>query len=104
MKKVVEERTQVLEQLSVAIGDVKSLFTGHGNPGNTAQLINVQIGYIEYYRAALASVKQGPQMLSPEQRKQFEKKVIDQYPDYQLAAFIKGGIDAVTQELNKEGN
>lgn len=92
---------QVLEQLLVEIGDIEHLFTGHGNPGNTRELINAQIGYISHYRTAISSFMQGAEMLSPEQRGLFEKKVIDQYPGYQLVTFIQGGIDAVTQELIK---
>ena len=32
---------------------LKQLFTGHGDPGNTYQLVHAQIEYISHYRSSL---------------------------------------------------
>jgi hypothetical protein len=90
---------KVLQQLSTDLADVKLLFTGHGDPGNAYQLVQAQIEYIGHYRSNLWTMVSDNQLLSDAQKQSFEQLMIANYPDYQLASFIKAGIEAVTQEL-----
>ena len=92
----------VLEQLLIEIGDVKQLFTGHGKPGKTCELVKAQISYISNYRSSLSSMAHNKEMLSSEQKLRFERILVDRYPEYQLVTFIQAGIDAVIQELSDE--
>ena len=39
------------------------------------------------------------QLLNDEQERSFEQLMIENYPEYKLASFIKAGINAVTHEL-----
>ncbi len=95
----------VLAQLSSELADVEQLFTGHGAPGNSYQLIQTQIEYISDYRKTLCSfIPNGSSLsdgtlLTDKQKKSFEELIQDKYPDHQLTSFIKAGIDAITQEL-----
>jgi len=98
----------VLKQLSNELADVEQLFTGHGAPGNSDQLIQTQIEYITDYREILrtfipnnSSLSDGT-LLTDDQKESFENLMRDKYPDHQLTSFIKAGIDAVTQELTLE--
>jgi len=90
---------QVLQQLLTELADVKQLFTGHGAPGNIYQLVQAQIEYIGHYRSNLWTMLSDKQLLSDAQKQSFEQLMIANYPEYQLASFIKAGIEAVAQEL-----
>jgi glyoxylase-like metal-dependent hydrolase (beta-lactamase superfamily II) len=93
---------KVLQQLLTELGGVKRLFTGHGDPGNTVQLVEEQIDYIDHYRAKLWTMISDKQLLSEAQKRSFEQLMINNYPKYQLTCFIKAGIEAVAQELIAE--
>jgi len=90
---------QVLHQLLTELADVKQLYTGHGVPGNTYQLVQAQIEYIGHYRSNLLTMMSDNQLLNDEQEQSFEQLMVENYPEYQLASFIKAGINAVTHEL-----
>jgi glyoxylase-like metal-dependent hydrolase (beta-lactamase superfamily II) len=90
---------KVLQQLSTELADVKQLFTGHGMPGNTCQLVEAQIEYIRHYRATLGTMINDKQLLSNTQKQSFEQLMVANYPQYQLTSFIKAGIEAVAREL-----
>ena len=92
----------VLQQLLSELVDVKQLFTGHGEPGNTVQLVQAQIEYIGHYRRNLGSIMSDTPLLSDTQKQSFEHLMIESYPEYQLSSFIKAGIEAVAQELIAE--
>jgi glyoxylase-like metal-dependent hydrolase (beta-lactamase superfamily II) len=93
---------QVLQQLLTELADVKQLFTGHGSPGNTYQLIQAKIECISRYRANFFTMISDNRLLSEAQIQTFEELIIVNYPKYQLASFITAGIDAVAQELIAE--
>jgi len=90
---------QVLQKLLIELADVKQLFTGHGVPGNTSQLIQGQIEYIGHYRSNLLAMISDKELLSNTQKQSFEKSMIASYPEYQLTSFIKAGSEAVAREL-----
>lgn len=87
---------KVLQQLLAEIADVEQLFTGHGAAGNTSQLIQAQIDYINHYRSNLLLLINDKQLLNDEQKQSFEQLMTTNYPEYELVAFIKAGIEAVT--------
>jgi len=89
----------VLHELLTELVGVKQLFTGHGVPGSTYQLIQKQIEYIGYYRSNLWTIIRDKQLLNDEKKQSFEQLMVAKYPEYQLNTFIKAGIDAVAQEL-----
>ncbi len=93
---------QVLAQLLIDIADVKQLYTGHGIPGKTSELVQAQIDYIVYYRTTLSAMINGNEFLSVQQKATFEEILIANYPEYQLVTFIKAGVEAITQELIAE--
>ncbi len=95
---------RVLQQLLIELADVKQLFTGHGAPGNTYQLVQAQIEYISHYRTCLWALISDNQLLSDTQKQSFEFLMNKHYPQYQLASFIKAGIDPVAQELIVENH
>jgi len=90
---------QVLRKLLTELADIKQLFTGHGEPGNTSQLVQAQIEYIGHYRANLLAMISDKELLSDMQKQLFEQLMIAKYPKYQLTSFIKAGSEAVAQEL-----
>jgi glyoxylase-like metal-dependent hydrolase (beta-lactamase superfamily II) len=90
---------KVLKMLLTELADVKQLFTGHGEPGNTRQLVQAQIEYIALYRDNLLTMISDKQLLNDTQKQTFEQLMIVNYPQYQLTSFIQPGIEAVTQEL-----
>lgn len=93
---------QVLKQLSNELINVKDLYTGHGSPGNTSELIQNQMEYISQYRACIKMTTNAniDSNISHAQKKLIEKNLIALYPNYQLVSFIQAGIEAVYQELN----
>jgi glyoxylase-like metal-dependent hydrolase (beta-lactamase superfamily II) len=93
---------QVLEQLLVEIGDVQEVFTGHGIPGKTSELVKAQIDYITDYRENISAMMKDQKLLNDEQKGLVQKVMIANYPEYQLVAFIKAGIEAINQELISE--
>jgi glyoxylase-like metal-dependent hydrolase (beta-lactamase superfamily II) len=95
---------KVLQKLLTEIADVKLLFTGHGDPGDTHQLVQRQIDYISHYRSNLRAIIRGNQLLNDTQKQSFEQLMMANYPEFQLSSFIKAGIDAVSQELIVEQN
>ena len=94
-----EQWLQVLSKLLVEISDVKQLFTGHGDPGETVQLIQAQIDYVKSYRANLLATIDGDNPLNDTQKESFERAMKANFPDYQLVPFITAGIEGVQQEL-----
>ncbi|MEH6453348.1 MAG: MBL fold metallo-hydrolase [Psychromonas sp.] len=90
---------KALQKLLAELADVKQLFTGHGAPGNTHQLVQTQIEYIGHYRSNLWTMIGDNQFLNDAQKQLFEQLMINNYPEYQLTSFIKAGIEAVSQEL-----
>jgi len=95
---------QVLKLLLIELVDVKQLFTGHGIPGNTYQLVQAQIEYIGQYRSILWTIIRNNPVLNDERKESFEKLMIKSFPDYQLTSFIKAGIESVAQELSDENH
>ena len=92
----------VLEQLLTEMADVKQLYTGHGMPGKTSDLIQAQINYIISYRNNLLPLIESNNILASEQKDEFERNMKNDFPKYQLGPFIKAGIEAVVQELMSE--
>ncbi len=89
----------VLKQLAGELKDVKTLFTGHGLPGNPAELISTQIEYVGVYQNEVAKLAKGNNGLSQEQKNELDGNMCKAYPHYQLAEFIKAGADSVANEL-----
>jgi len=90
---------QVLQQLLTELAGVGQLFTGHGMPGPTSELIQSQIEYIAYYRSILYTVINDNHVISNEQKQLFEQLMVANYPQYKLTSFINAGIEAVSNEL-----
>jgi len=95
---------KVLQALLIELADVKQLFTGHGEPGNTCQLVQAQIEYLSYYRTNLLKMISDKPLLSDTQKQTFEQLMIGNYPHHQLTSFIQPGIEAVSQELVLENS
>ncbi len=89
----------VLDQLAQELADVDQLFTGHGEPGQPAALIALQIDYVKAYRSEVAKQAQGATTLTPEQKTLVETAMSQQFPEYQLTGFIQAGADSVAAEL-----
>ncbi len=68
------------------------MFTGHGEPGHTRQLVQAQIEYIGLYRSNLLTMINDDQLLNDTQKQTFEQLMIVNYPKYQLTSFIQPGI------------
>jgi glyoxylase-like metal-dependent hydrolase (beta-lactamase superfamily II) len=92
----------VLQQLLIELAQVKHLFSGHGDPGETVALIQTQIAYINDYRSQLLSLMSDDTLLSNTEKTAFEKLMVTHYPEHQLTSFITAGVDSVTQELIAE--
>lgn len=90
---------QVLHRLNRQLNHLHWLFTGHGLPGEPAQLINQQIQYIQDYQRHVINLGQGAKQLNPEQKTQLTAAMTQAYPDYQLTGFIQAGADAVAAEM-----
>lgn len=90
---------KVLKELLVELAAVPQLFTGHGEPSNSADAISAQIEYIQYYRDTLTGMQGGADRLSVAQKNEFEQKLVARYPDYSLKVFILAGVDSVSLEL-----
>jgi len=89
----------VLKQLADELKDVKTLFTGHGLPGDPAELISTQIEYVGVYQNEVAKMANGNNSLSQEQKNELEGNMRKAFPHYQLTGFIQAGADSVANEL-----
>lgn len=94
----VRQWMKVLHLLSEEIGDVNWLFTGHGLPGKTVELIESQKNYLNFHRELFLDISNGEESLNDIQKSQFEKAITFKYPNHRLTSFIKPGLDAVYLE------
>lgn len=92
----------VLALLSVELGNVDTLFTGHGEPGKPTDLIASQIDYITTYRFQVTALANGSKQLTGGQKTHLKQSLIQAYPNHRLESFIPTGADSVAAEIVDE--
>lgn len=92
-----------LDTLNERLSDVGILYTGHGPHDVPDTLISAQKSYINFYREQLSYFLINSEVLSDADKNKFISQVKDKYPGYGLDVFVEAGIEAVANELIKEG-
>ncbi|MBE9048120.1 MBL fold metallo-hydrolase [Pleurocapsales cyanobacterium LEGE 10410] len=86
------------------------IYSGHGEPDSTQQLIKTQIEYIESVRNLVAEALTTNSEISSEEKAGIVAEMKQKYPNHQttligrdgIDGFIEGNIDAVAEELKSK--
>lgn len=89
-----------LDRLSSELKDIELLFTGHGQPGASLEVIEAQKNYLITYRRELSNLLASEtQLTSLELKNSIEEKLSALFPNYDMIGFIAAGANAVAAEI-----
>lgn len=89
----------------------QTIYSGHGEPDSTQQLIKTQIEYLKTARSLVASALATDSEIAPEEKANIVAEMKQRYPNHQttfigrdgIDGFLERNIDAVAQELKARG-
>ena len=87
-----------------------TIYSGHGRPNSTQQLVRTQIEYLEAARSLVASALANDSEVTPNEKASIVAQMKQRYPNHQTSfigrdgidGFVERNIDAVAEELKSK--
>lgn len=90
---------QSLTQLESYLKPNDTIYTGHGQPGRSIELISLQRHYLEHYRKEIRRLTRGEPLLDDKSKVALVREMNAYLGSDKLAVFVTAGADAVAKEL-----